>query len=249
MNLGLFGCFYPPITETTTAPGAASTTPGAAVEGAVAPMRAAVPLGGTTITTPGTTTTLPPTTTTMNYCVEEKGMNNPLNITSNQVTTTPQLDQTQLADINPTTTTSGLDFPISNPQINVKLDQPATLTVIYIPIDRPNQPSNVLQFTVTFVYPNKTTSPPINSTIGVPSETTTTPSSVSVGTSTTPIPSAIFAPSAASPQVDLQPNFRVPANTTVQITITSTIRQLDAQNVRNYFVSSCVVPTDRKFHC
>jgi hypothetical protein len=72
------------------------------------------------------------------------------------------------------------------------------------------------EFTVTFVYPNGTTSEPFPST---PSSITTTPSET---TSTLPTPSGVVPPSSNSPQVDLPPNFRVPENTTVVITITST---------------------------
>jgi hypothetical protein len=160
----------------------------------------------------------------MNYCVEENGMNQPLTIQPNQVSSNQPFDQTtpSTGDINPTTTTPGLNFPSTNPLINVTLDQPAALTVIYVPTDRPNQPTNVEQFVVTFVYPNGTTSqtflsqtPSISGTTpsaGVPSETTTT----------LPTPSGVVPPSADSPQVDLPPNFQVPANTIVIINITST---------------------------
>jgi hypothetical protein len=159
----------------------------------------------------------------MNYCVEENGMNQPLTIQPNQVTSNQPFDKTtpSTGDINPTTSTPGLDFPSTNPTINITLDQPAALTVIYIPTDRPNQPTNVEQFVVTFVYPNGTTqsfasqTPSISGTTpstGVPSQTTTT----------LPTPSGVVPPSADSPQVDLPPNFQVPANTIVIINITST---------------------------
>jgi hypothetical protein len=175
-----------------------------------------------------TTTTLPPTTTTMNYCTEEKGMNQPLTITPDQVTSNPQPESTTpLSGINPTSTTPGLDFPTPNPQINVTLDQPATLTVVYLPVDRTDKPSNVVQFQVEFVYPNGTTSTPFNSTTAsTPSTTSTSTTTPSPGT-----PSTIFTtlgtttvvpPSGVSPQVDLPPNFRVPADTIVVITIIST---------------------------
>ena len=190
-----------------------------------------------------TTTTLPPTTTTMNYCTEEKGMNQPLTITPDQVTSNPQPQSTTpLSGINPTSTTPGLDFPTPNPQINVTLDQPATLTVVYLPVDRPDKPSNVVQFQVEFVYPNGTTSTPFNSTTAsTPSATSTSTTTPSPGT-----PSTIFTtlgtttivpPSDVSPQVDLPPNFRVPADTIVVITIISTTNGTNPTGVCKQFFS------------
>jgi hypothetical protein len=152
----------------------------------------------------------------MNYCVEEKGMNQPLTIPSDKVTSDQLFDQTTPTngDINPTTTTPGLDFPSTKPTINVTLDQPAALTVIYVPTDRPNQPTNVDEFTVTFVYPNGTTSGSFTSKPPSTTGTTTTPSP--------PTKSGVVPPSSNSPQVDLPPNFEVPEGTKVVITITST---------------------------
>ena len=109
----------------------------------------------------------------MNYCTEEKGMNQPLTIQPNQVTSNQPFNQTTPpGDINPTTTTPGLNFPSTNPLINITLDQPAALTVIYVPTDRPNQPTNVKQFVVVFVYPNGTTSEAFLSQIPSTSGTT-----------------------------------------------------------------------------
>jgi hypothetical protein len=158
----------------------------------------------------------------MNYCVEEKGMNQPLTIPSDKVTSDQPFEQTTPTngDINPTTTTPGLDFPSIKPTINVTLDQPAALTVIYVPTDRPNQPTNVDQFTVTFVYPNGTTSEPFTSK--PPSTTGTTTPPTPSGATTPTTPSGVVPPSANSPQVDLPPNFEVPEGTKVVITITST---------------------------
>ncbi len=191
MNFAIVACFNPPINTTPTI----ASTP-----------------------SPTTTTTIAPTTTTMNYCVEEKGMNQPLTIPTDKVTSDQPFEQTTPSggDINPTTTTPGLDFPSTKPTINVTLDQPAALTVIYVPTDRPNQPTNVDEFTVTFVYPNGTTSEPFSST---PSSITSTPSET---TSTLPTPSGVVPPSSNSPQIDLPPNFEVPEGTKVVITITST---------------------------
>ena len=168
----------------------------------------------------------------MNYCTQQNGMNQPLTITPDQVTSNPSPSpSTPLSGINPTSTTPGLDFPTPNPQINVTLNQPATLTVVYLPVDRPNQPSNVQQFQVVFVYLNGTTSTPFTSTTAsIPSTTTST--STSTTTPSTGTPSFIFTtsgtttivpPSNVSPQVNLQSNFYVPEDTTIVITITSTI--------------------------
>jgi hypothetical protein len=178
---------------------------------------------GTPSTT--TTTTVPPRTTTMNFCVEENGMNQPLTITSSQV----QFDSppTQSTDINPTPTTPGLTFTTPNPRISVTLNQPTTLTVIYLPVDRPNNPSNVQDFAVVLTYPNGTTSTPYTSTTpSTSSPTTTTTPTPSAGapssTSATPSPAGVVPLSDVSPRVDLPPNFLVPQNTVVTIMITTT---------------------------
>jgi hypothetical protein len=194
--------------------------------------------GTTPLTTAAmtTTTALPPTTTTMNFCTEEKGMNQPLTITPDQIQSNPSpTPTTPPGDINPTPGTPGLNYPSPNPQINVTLNQPTTLTVIYLPVDTPNQPSNVQTFQVVFVYPNGTTSQPYTSTISSATTTTTTTSSPPAGApsaiSTTPSSTAIVLPSAVSPQVDLPPNFDVPQTTTVVITITSTTNGLNPTGV------------------
>jgi hypothetical protein len=167
-----------------------------------------------------TTTTLPPTTTTMNFCVEENGMNQPLTITSDQV----QFDSppTQSTDVNPTPTTPGLTFTTPNPRISVTLTQPTTLTVIYLPVDRPNNPSNVNDFAVVLTYPNGTTSSPYTSTTPSASSQTTTTTPIPTAASTTPSPTAVVPLSDVSPRVDLPPNFDVPQNTVVTIVITTT---------------------------
>jgi hypothetical protein len=182
--------------------------------------------------------TTSPTTTTINYCAEENGMNQPLTIRSDQVTSNPpSTPTTPSADINPTTSTStpGLNFTSPSPQINITLDQPAAITVIYLPTDRPNQPANVNQFTVVFVYPNGTTSQEFTSSSPSTSGTTTTTATPSTGapseTTTTPSPIGVVLPSDSSPQVDLPPNFYLPAGTIVIINITSTQDQLPATGV------------------
>jgi hypothetical protein len=194
---------------------------------------------GTSPLTTGTTTTLAPTTTTMNFCVEEKGMNQPLTITPDQIQSNPQSQQTTPpGDINPTPGTPGLNYPSPNPQINVTLNQPTTLTVIYLPVDTPNQPSNVQTFQVVFVYPNGTTSTPFTSIIPSTSTTTTTPSPSAGAPSqplTTPSTATVVLPSSTSPQVDLPPNFQLPPNTIVVITITSTTNGLNPTGVCEYF--------------
>ena len=179
----------------------------------------------------------------MNYCTQQNGMNQPLTITPDQVTSNPPPQSTTpLSGINPTSTTPGLDFPTPNPQINVTLNQPATLTVVYLPNDRPNQPSNVQQFQVVFVYPNGTTSTPFTSTTAsIPSTTSTSTTTLSAGTTsptgTTPSTTTIVPPSNVSPQVDLSPNFQVPQNTTLIITITSTINGDNPTGVSKHFSS------------
>ena len=185
-----------------------------------------------------TTTTLPPTTTTMNYCTQQNGMNQPLTITPDQVTSNPPPQPTTpLSGINPTSTTPGLDFPTPSPQINVTLNQPATLTVVYLPVDRPNQPSNIQQFQVVFVYPNGSTSPTFTSTtasiLSTTSTSTTTPSTIFTTSGTT----TIVPPSNVSPQVDLPPNFQVPTNTIVVITITSTTNGTNPTGVCKHLLS------------
>jgi hypothetical protein len=182
----------------------------------------------------------------MKYCVEENGMNQPLTIQPNQVTTNPLPNPTtQPGNINPTSTTPGFDFPTTNPQISVTLLQPAKLTVIYLPVDRPNQPSNVNNFTVVFVYPDKTSSIQFNSTIPSGSATTTTtPSSgVSLETTTIPSTSGIVLPSDISPQVDLPPNFQLPNGTVIVITITSTTDDLNARDVSIFCLTSLDIET------
>jgi hypothetical protein len=220
---------------TTTTPGATSTpgvTSAAGVPStSVAPSTTGTP-ATTGVTSPAgqkpaveTTTSLPPTTTTMNYCVENNGMNQPLTFNTSQVTSNPQ-PTTSLSNINPTTNSPGVNYSTMNPEINMTMSQPATLTVIYLPNDRPNQPSNVQQFIVQFIYPNGTKSDIMNSTIAPsPSSTTTsTPSTTGSSTTTTTPPSTtgFVLPSSASPQVNLPANFNVPSGTIVIIFITST---------------------------
>jgi hypothetical protein len=180
----------------------------------------------------------------MNYCTEELGMNQPLTIQPNQVTSSPPSDQTTPSgDINPTTTTPGLNFSSPNPQINITFDQPASLTVIYLPVDRPNQPTNVDQFTVVFVYPNGTTSQQFTSEIpSTGSTTTTTPSTGAPSeTTTTPSPSGIVPPSDVSPQVDLPTNFQVPNGTIVVINITSTTDKSNPSGVCTILFSIALI--------
>jgi hypothetical protein len=161
----------------------------------------------------------------MNYCVEENGMNQPLTIQPNQVTSNQPYNQ-QTGDINPTTSTLGLNFPSTGPLINITLVQSATLTLIYVPTDRPNQPTNVEQFALAFVYPNGTISDQFTSQTPSPTGTITTTSSTGVPsgtTTTTPTtPSGVVPPSDVSPQIDLPPNFQVPNGTVLMIMITST---------------------------
>lgn len=207
LKVHIYGCFNPPLEVVTGTVGFASAV--------TTPM--------TTRTSLTTTTGLVPTTTTMNYCAEEKGMNQPLTILPNQVTSNPPPETTTTSNnINPISTTPGLDYPSKSPEINVTLDQPATLTLIYIPVDRPNYPSNVIEFVVQFIYPNNTISNEFVSKIPSEGKTTTTPSAIPPSETTTPSPTTIALPSDKSPQVDLPPNFQLEKGTTIKITITST---------------------------
>jgi hypothetical protein len=160
----------------------------------------------------------------MNYCVEENGMNQPLTIQPNQVTSNQPFDQTTppTGNINPTTSTPGLNFPSTSPLINITLVQPATLTLIYLPTDRPNQLTNVQQFELVFAYPNGTLSQQYTSQTLSTSGTTTTTPSTGAPSGTTTTPSGVVPPSDVSPQVDLPTNFQVPNGTVLMIMITST---------------------------
>ena len=243
--MGIIACLEATTTILPQTTGAPATTPATSVSTGT-PLTAGIPSTTAALSTTGTPSTtrtslsttpsLPPTTTTMNYCVEENGMNQPLTIQPNQFISYPSPNQTTPSgNINPTSTTPGLDFPTKNPKINVTLDQPATLTVIYVPVDRPKQPSNVNGFTVVFVYPNGDVSPPFNSEIPSGGSTTTTPSSgVPSETTTTPSTSGIVPPSDVSPQVDLPTNFRLPTGTVIVITITSTNDKLNPHDVSIY---------------
>jgi hypothetical protein len=189
---------------------------------------------------------LQPTTTTMNFCIEEQGMNEPLTIQPSQVTFNPSPDQTTPpGDINPKPTpTSGMHFPTMNPQISVTLLQSTTLTIVYLPVDRPTKPSNVNEFTVRFVFPNGTNTLPFTSVIpspGASTATTTppTPSGVPAQSATTPSPTGVVPPSPQSPQVDLPPNFQVPQGTIIVIKITSTFDQANPHDVCLSFLSQC----------
>lgn len=173
----------------------------------------------------------------MNYCVDENGMNEPQTIRPDQVTFEPQPDQTTPpGNINPTVNTPGLTYTTEmTPKINVTLDQPATLTLIYVPIDRPNEPSNVKEFTVVFVFPNGTTPSFSSSSAGV-TTTTTTPSGLP--SSTTPTATGVQPPSSVSPQVDLPPNFQLPEGTVIIIMITLTTDFAPPTGVRIILVLS-----------
>ncbi len=240
LKFTIIACFYPPSIPTTAGTPFTTGTPSTATS-------TSAPTTTGTLTSTGTpsstTTTIAPTTTTMNYCTAENGMNQPLTIQPNQVTSNQPYNQTTptTGDINPTTSTLGLNFPSTNPLINITLDQPASLTVIYVPTDRPNQPTNVEQFVVVFVYPNGTTSQPFTSQTPSTTGTTTPSTGVSLETTTTlPTPSGVVPPSAVSPQVDLPPNFQVPENTIVIINITSTQQNAPPTGV-------CIVYLDFSF--
>jgi hypothetical protein len=166
----------------------------------------------------------------MNYCTQENGMNQPLTIQPNQVASNQPFDQTTptTGDINPTSTTPGLNFPLTSPLINITLVQSAALTLIYLPTDRPNQPTNVEQFTLVFAYPNGTISDQFISQ---------TPSTSGTTTTTVPTSSGVVPPSGVSPQVDLPPNFAVPNGTVLMITITTTQNSDSPRGVSIHFSS------------
>jgi hypothetical protein len=230
LKLAIFGCFNTPIIETTTTQLLPTTkisvtevkgTTGA-VTTALPPIATALGTTGTlatgspTGTSASSTTVLPPITTTMSYCTEQNGMNQPLTIQPTQVTSNPPPETT--GDINPTPYTQGLNYLSMYPQINITLVQPATLTLIYIPVDRQDRPSNVDKFVVKFVYPTGAT--PSQFTSEIPSKTETTTSS---GTTTTTLSTkVVFPPSDSSPRVNLPANFDLPNGTIIVIDITST---------------------------
>jgi hypothetical protein len=122
----------------------------------------------------------------------------------------------------------------------VTLNQPTTLTVIYVPTDRPNQPSNVNGFTVQFVFPDSTVSPIFPSSLGGTAETTTTTTASGLPSQTTPsgLPSqttttpGLQQPSANSPRVDLPADYQVPPKTVIIVTITSTSDKSSPTGVR-----------------
>ena len=239
MILVIEGCFYSPLPETTTTQ-LLSTSPSFATTITPSPSL-------TTGTTPVATTALAPITTAMNYCTEQQGMNQPQYIDSTQVTSNPPPQPTTQGSLNPTSTTPGLDYPSPTPNINITFIQPATLTLIYLPVDRSNQPSNVNAFTVVFYYPNGTTSkdypsekPPIGATTPITSTSTSTGSPLSTGippeTTTTPSTNVVFPPSNISPRVNLPPNFNVPNGTVLSITVTSTTDETNAVGVRFFIL-------------
>ena len=149
-------------------------------------------------------------------------MNQPLTIQPSQVSFDSPSDQSPSStDINPTSKTTGFTFTTTpNPRIKVTLDQPTTLTVIYLPNDRPNQPSNVKDFAVVFIYPDGSTSQPFPSTTVSTSSAITSTTTPLAGT--TPGTTTVVPPSDVSPQVNLPADFDLPEKTTLMIMITST---------------------------
>ena len=168
-------------------------------------------------------------------------MNEPVNIRPDQVTYKEKPQEPIPSDgINPTPENPGLTYTKDEPTptISVKLDQPTTLTVIYVPNDRPNEPSNVNTFTVVFTYPNETKSREYPSSTAGSTTTTTTPSGVPSLPQTTPTTPGVQPPSPASPKVDLEPNFYVPPGTVITFTITSTTDDQPPTGVRIILVLS-----------
>lgn len=255
MKLAIFGCFNTPIIETTTTQLLPTTKISVTeVKGITGAVTTALPAITSALGTTGTlatgsptgtsalsTTVLPPITTTMSYCTEQKGMNQPLTIQPSQVTSNPPPETT--GDINPTPNTEGLNYQSMSPQINVTLVQPATLTLIYIPVDRQDRPSNVDEFIVKFVYPTGAT--PSQFTSEIPSKTETTTSS---GTTTTLSTKVVFPPSDSSPRVNLPANFDLPNGTIIVIDITSTRDDKKPTQVRIILLCfSWMTPTEFLF--
>jgi hypothetical protein len=197
---------------------------------------AAVTEGTTTIgsATSPATTPLPPTTTSMTACAETKGMNEALKIRPDQVKSSVSPSTgTKPLDINPTTTTDGVSYPTPKPITNFTLDAPSTLTVVYVPTLRGDKPSNVVQFRLSFYYPDgRPTVTYLSTSRSDGASTTTTPSSgASSETTQAPTTSGVVLPSSSSPRVDLPPNFLVPQGTIVSIEILSTIDDANVQGV------------------
>jgi hypothetical protein len=159
-------------------------------------------------------------------------MDQPLTIQPVQVASDSSLAQTTpVVDINPTTSTPGLTFTSKNPQINITLVQPAALTLVYIPTDRPNEATNVNQFGVQIAYVNGTVSEEFISVI--PSATTTPITTTGVPIETTTISSAsgVVPPSDVSPQVNLPPNSLAATGSKLIINIKSTNDDANASGV------------------
>ncbi|CAM4880153.1 unnamed protein product [Rotaria socialis] len=224
LKLAIFGCFNTPIIETTTTGRLPTTeTSVTPVKSTTAAVTTSAP-GSSTGTPASSTTVLPPITTTMSYCTQQNGMNQPLTIQPTQVTSNPPPETT--GNINPTLNTPGFNYPSMYPEINVTLVQPATLTLIYIPVDRQDRPSNVNRFIVKFVYPDSSTTSQFSSEI--PSTTETT---ISSGTTTTLSTTVVFPPSDASPRVNLPPNFHLPNGTIIVVDISGTVDGAYAKEV------------------
>ena len=221
---------FPPCTEPVTSPSTTTLPPTTTTTETEAPTTTTTLPPSTTTTeteAPTTTTTLPPstTTTTESICAEGSGMNQPLYIQPEQVTYMQEPEQSSSpSDINPTTTTSGVDFEHDYPEIHINLDQAATVSIVYVPVDRPNEPTNVRRFVLAFRYPNGTQSPPYYSQI--PSDGAT-PSATSNG---------FVLPSSVSPQVILPSDYYVPSGTILLLGIISTSDDAPPQNV-SFFTS------------
>lgn len=168
----------------------------------------------------------------MNYCVEQKGMNQPLTIEPDQVKINPE-PKSSTGDINPKADTPGLSFDTMNPSFEITVKEPATFTVIYLPNDRPNRPSNINQFVVVISFPDGRPSEEFTSNTPTSALTTTTPSSGAASETTTPSSNAVVPPSSSSPQVNLPVNYRIPVGAVITITVISTTNQAFPQEVRS----------------
>ena len=237
--MGIVACVEK-TTTTTTTPAPETTTAGkSAAPTTTAPPSTTGTIAlkeSTTQEQSTTTTTLPPTTSSMKYCEETNGMNQPVDIKPGQVSSNPSPSNPSPAgDINPTTTKPGLNFPSDKPQINITLNEPQEINTIYVPTNRPNESTNVEEFTVQFLFPNGTLSPVFSAIPSViPSTSGTTTPSTGAGSESTTTPSTVngvVPPSDSSPQVQLPENYDVPKDTIIILTVKKTMDNSPARGV------------------
>ena len=176
-------------------------------------------------TTPSQTTSSSSTTT--KYCADQNGMSTPLIIQSNQVTSNQNLTSTTPSDasINPTESKPGFTFPNTNAFVNITLQKPATIALVYIASTRPYQPTNVLHFLLIIVYQNGST---VELSSVVPSGDSTSPTSPA-------IVNGYVLPSSRDPQVELSSSTELPKGTVLMIVLGATNDMLAPSRVSDYF--------------